>query len=202
MVRLEGKKVTVRPIAGTRPRGDDKESDKNYEVDLMRDNKELAEHLMLIDLGRNDIGRICETGSVNLTDKMIIEKYSHVMHMVSNVEGSINPELLFDVLRATFPAGTVSGAPKIRALQIIFELENITRGIYAGAIGYLGWNGNMDTAIAIRTCVIKSNKLYIQCGAGIVFDSIPESEWDETINKGKAIIKAVENSETVNDFDD
>ena len=193
LVRLEGKKVTVRPIAGTRPRGDDKESDKNYEVDLMRDNKELAEHLMLIDLGRNDIGRICETGSVNLTDKMIIEKYSHVMHMVSNVEGSINPgSSLFDVLRATFPAGTVSGAPKIRALQIIFELENITRGIYAGAIGYLGWNGNMDTAIAIRTCVIKSNKLYIQCGAGIVFDSIPESEWDETINKGKAIIKAVE----------
>jgi len=193
LVRLEDKKVTVRPIAGTRPRGDSKESDDNYEIDLLRDNKELAEHLMLIDLGRNDIGRICETGSIKLTDQMIIERYSHVMHMVSNVEGSINSDSsIFDVLRATFPAGTVSGAPKIRALQIIFELENITRGIYAGAIGYLGWNGNMDTAIAIRTCVIKSNKLYIQCGAGIVYDSIPESEWDETINKGKAIIKAVE----------
>ena len=193
LVRLEDKKVTVRPIAGTRPRGDSKESDDNYEIELLRDNKELAEHLMLIDLGRNDIGRICETGSIKLTDQMIIERYSHVMHMVSNVEGTINPgNSFFDVLKATFPAGTVSGAPKIRALQIIFELENITRGIYAGAIGYLGWNGNMDTAIAIRTCVIKSNKLYIQCGAGIVFDSIPESEWDETINKGKAIIKAVE----------
>ena len=193
LVRLEDKKVTVRPIAGTRPRGDSKESDDNYEIDLLRDNKELAEHLMLIDLGRNDIGRICETGSIKLTDQMIIERYSHVMHMVSNVGGSVNPDSsFFDVLRATFPAGTVSGAPKIRALQIIFELENITRGIYAGAIGYMGWNGNMDTAIAIRTCVIKSNKLYIQCGAGIVFDSIPESEWDETISKGKAIIKAVQ----------
>ena len=193
LVRLEDKKVTVRPIAGTRPRGDSKESDDNYEIELLRDNKELAEHLMLIDLGRNDIGRICQTGSIKLTDQMIIERYSHVMHMVSNVEGTINSgSSFFDVLRATFPAGTVSGAPKIRALQIIFELENITRGIYAGAIGYLGWNGNMDTAIAIRTCVIKSNKLYIQCGAGIVYDSIPESEWDETINKGKAIIKAVE----------
>ena len=193
LVRLEDKKVTVRPIAGTIHRGESKESDDNYEIELLRDNKELAEHLILIDLGRNDIGRICETGSIKLTDQMIIERYSHVMHMVSNVEGSINPgSSFFDVLRATFPAGTVSGAPKIRALQIIFELENITRGIYAGAIGYLGWNGNMDTAIAIRTCVIKSNKLYIQCGAGIVYDSIPESEWDETINKGKAIIKAVE----------
>ncbi len=193
LVRLEDKKVTVRPIAGTRPRGADNDSDKNYEIDLLKDRKELAEHLMLIDLGRNDIGRICETGSVVLTDKMIIERYSHVMHMVSNVEGIIKSNYsLFDVLKATFPAGTVSGAPKIRALQIIFELENITRGIYAGAIGYLGWNGNMDTAIAIRTCVIKSEKLHIQCGAGIVYDSIPESEWDETINKGKAITKAVE----------
>jgi anthranilate synthase component 1 len=148
---------------------------------------------MLIDLGRNDIGRICKTGTVKLTDQMIVEKYSHVMHMVSNVEGKIKPnQSMFDVLRATFPAGTVSGAPKIRALQIIFELEKISRGIYAGAIGYLGWNGNMDTAIAIRTCVITSEKLHIQCGAGIVYDSIPELEWDETINKGKAIIKALE----------
>ena len=193
LARLENNKVTVRPIAGTRPRGSSPESDKDYEADLLNDSKELAEHLMLIDLGRNDIGRICETGTVELTDQMIIEKYSHVMHIVSNVEGKLKPELsMFDVLKATFPAGTVSGAPKIRALQIIFELENINRGIYAGAIGYLGWNGNMDTAISIRTCVIKSNKLHIQCGAGIVYDSIPENEWDETINKGKAIIKALE----------
>jgi len=193
LARLENNKVTVRPIAGTRPRGSNSKVDKKYEIDLINDKKELAEHLMLIDLGRNDIGRICETGSVSLTDQMIIEKYSHVMHIVSNVEGKIKPKLsMFDVLRATFPAGTVSGAPKIRALQIIFELENINRGIYAGAIGYLGWNGNMDTAIAIRTCVIKSNKLYIQCGAGIVYDSVPENEWDETINKGKAIIRALE----------
>tara|TARA_Y100000768_G_scaffold141922_1_gene105775 strand:- start:1802 stop:3262 length:1461 start_codon:yes stop_codon:yes gene_type:complete len=193
LARLENRKVTVRPIAGTRPRGDSPIQDKKNEVDLINDKKELAEHLMLIDLGRNDIGRICKTGTVNLTDKMIIEKYSHVMHIVSNVEGTLGPKhSMFDVLRATFPAGTVSGAPKIRALQIIFELENINRGIYAGAIGYFGWNGNMDTAIAIRTCVIKSNKLYIQCGAGIVYDSIPENEWDETINKGKAIIRALE----------
>ena len=193
LVRLEDENITVRPIAGTRPRSDDNKKDKDYEIDLLNDKKELAEHLMLIDLGRNDIGRICKTGSINLTDQMIIEKYSHVMHMVSNVEGQIKPNLsMFDVLRATFPAGTVSGAPKIRALQIIFELENISRGIYAGAIGYLGWNGNMDTAIAIRTCVIKSEKLHIQCGAGIVYDSVPELEWDETINKGKAIIKALE----------
>ncbi len=193
LARLENSKVTVRPIAGTRPRSDNQAEDKRYETDLINDKKELAEHLMLIDLGRNDIGRICQTGTVDLTDQMIIEKYSHVMHIVSNVEGKIQPELsMFDVLKATFPAGTVSGAPKIRALQIIFELENINRGIYAGAIGYLGWNGNMDTAIAIRTCVIKSKKLYIQCGAGIVYDSVPENEWDETINKGKAIIKALE----------
>ena len=193
LVRLEDEDITVRPIAGTRPRSDNYQKDKDYEIDLLNDKKELAEHLMLIDLGRNDIGRICKTGTVKLTDKMIVEKYSHVMHMVSNVEGKIKPnQSMFDVLRATFPAGTVSGAPKIRALQIIFELEKINRGIYAGAIGYLGWNGNMDTAIAIRTCVIKSEKLHIQCGAGIVYDSIPELEWDETINKGKAIIKALE----------
>ena len=193
LVRLEDEDITVRPIAGTRPRSDNYQKDKDYEIDLLNDKKELAEHLMLIDLGRNDIGRICKTGTVKLTDQMIVEKYSHVMHMVSNVEGKIKPnQSMFDVLRATFPAGTVSGAPKIRALQIIFELEKINRGIYAGAIGYLGWNGNMDTAIAIRTCVIKSEKLHIQCGAGIVYDSIPELEWDETINKGKAIIKALE----------
>ncbi len=193
LVRLENKKVTVRPIAGTRPRGSTPDEDNKLEIDLKNDTKELAEHLMLIDLGRNDIGRICKVGSVNLTDKMIIEKYSHVMHMVSNVEADIKDNLnMFDVLQATFPAGTVSGAPKIRALQIIYELENIKRGIYAGAIGYLGWNGNMDTAIAIRTCVIKDDELSIQCGAGVVYDSVPENEWDETINKGMAIIRAVE----------
>tara|TARA_B100000575_G_C23129692_1_gene655078 strand:- start:2501 stop:2965 length:465 start_codon:yes stop_codon:yes gene_type:complete len=149
---------------------------------------------MLIDLGRNDIGRVSEIGSVKLTDTMIIEKYSHVMHMVSNVTSKLDSKLTsMDVLRATFPAGTVSGAPKIRAIQIIYELEPIKRGIYAGAIGYLGWNGNMDTAIAIRTCIIKESVLNIQCGAGIVHDSIPEKEWDETINKGRAIIQAYKN---------
>lgn len=193
LVRLENKKVTVRPIAGTRPRGSSLENDSKLELDLQNDIKELAEHLMLIDLGRNDVGRISEIGSVKLTDKMIIEKYSHVMHMVSNVEAMIKSDVnMFDVLRATFPAGTVSGAPKIRALQIIYELENIKRGIYAGAIGYLGWNGNMDTAIAIRTCVIKNKELFVQCGAGVVYDSIPDNEWEETLNKGKAIITAVE----------
>ena len=149
---------------------------------------------MLIDLGRNDAGKVSKIGSIKLTDKMIIEKYSHVMHMVSNVTGEINDGLgMIDVLKSTFPAGTVSGAPKIRAIEIIYEQETIKRGIYAGAIGYLGWNGNMDTAIAIRTSVIKNDKLYIQCGAGIVNDSIAELEWEETMNKGKAIIQAYSN---------
>ena len=194
LVRLEDDNLTVRPIAGTRPRGKDTNQDKSFEEELKRDPKEIAEHLMLIDLGRNDIGRVSEIGSVKLTDKMIIEKYSHVMHMVSNVTSKLDSKLTsMDVLRATFPAGTVSGAPKIRAIQIIYELEPIKRGIYAGAIGYLGWNGNMDTAIAIRTCIIKESVLNIQCGAGIVHDSIPEKEWDETINKGRAIIQAYKN---------
>jgi len=194
LVRLENKNLTVRPIAGTRPRGCDKKEDDAFEYDLKRDPKEIAEHLMLIDLGRNDIGRVSEIGTVKLTDKMIIEKYSHVMHMVSNVTSKLKSDMgLMDVLRATFPAGTVSGAPKIRALEIIYELEPVKRGIYAGAIGYLGWNGNMDTAIAIRTCIIKESKLNIQCGAGIVFDSVPEREWEETINKGMAIIQAYKN---------
>ena len=194
LVRLEDDNLTVRPIAGTRPRGKDANQDKFFEEELKRDPKEIAEHLMLIDLGRNDIGRVSEIGSVKLTDTMIIEKYSHVMHMVSNVTSKLDSKLTsMDVLRATFPAGTVSGAPKIRAIQIIYELEPIKRGIYAGAIGYLGWNGNMDTAIAIRTCIIKESVLNIQCGAGIVHDSIPEKEWDETINKGKAIMQAYKN---------
>ena len=159
---------------------------------------------MLIDLGRNDVGKVSKIGSVKLTENMIIEKYSHVMHMVSNVIGEIKENItMTDVLKATFPAGTVTGAPKIRAIEIIYELESLKRGIYAGAIGYLGWNGNMDTAIAIRTCVIKDNILNIQCGAGIVNDSIPENEWVETINKGKAILQAYTNlEERENDSND
>ncbi len=192
LVRLEEGEVTVRPIAGTRPRGKTPEQDKALEKELLNDPKELAEHLMLIDLGRNDAGRVSKTGTVKLTDKMIVEHYSHVMHIVSNVEGELNPDMsAMDVLRATFPAGTVSGAPKIRAMEIIDELEPVKRGIYSGAVGYLSWNGNMDTAIAIRTAVIKDKKLYIQAGAGIVYDSVAENEWDETMNKARAIFRAV-----------
>ena len=194
LVRLEDDLITVRPIAGTRPRGKNENEDNILENELRNDPKELAEHLMLIDLGRNDAGKVSKVGSIKLTDKMMIEKYSHVMHMVSNVTGNIEKKLgMIDVLKSTFPAGTVSGAPKIRAIDIIYELETVKRGIYAGAIGYLGWNGNMDTAIAIRTCVIKDGKLNIQCGAGIVNDSIAELEWEETLNKGKAIVQAYKN---------
>lgn len=192
LVRLEDEAVTVRPIAGTRPRGKDRASDLALEKDLLNDPKELAEHLMLIDLGRNDAGRVSQTGTVELTEKMIVERYSHVMHIVSNVEGRLKPDMsAMDVLRATFPAGTVSGAPKIRAMEIIDELEPVKRGIYSGAVGYLSWGGNMDTAIAIRTAVIKDDMLYIQAGAGIVYDSVPQNEWLETMNKGRAIFRAV-----------
>ena len=196
LVRLDGpsedKEITVRPIAGTRKRGDDKARDLEMEKELLNDPKELAEHLMLIDLGRNDAGRVSKTGTVKLTKKMGIERYSHVMHIVSNVVGKLLPDMsAIDILRATFPAGTVSGAPKIRAMEIINELEPVKRGIYSGAIGYLAWNGNMDTAIAIRTGVIKDDILYIQAGAGVVYDSIPELEWKETMNKARAIFKAV-----------
>ncbi|MCP4878231.1 MAG: anthranilate synthase component I [Gammaproteobacteria bacterium] len=192
LVRLEDEAVTVRPIAGTRPRGKTPEADLELERELLNDPKELAEHLMLIDLGRNDAGRVSQVGSVNLTEKMIVERYSHVMHIVSNVEGQIKPAMsAFDVLRATFPAGTVSGAPKIRAMEIIDELEPVKRGIYSGAVGYISWSGNMDTAIAIRTAVIKDEQLYIQAGAGIVYDSVPANEWAETMNKGRAIFRAV-----------
>ncbi len=192
LVRLEDDVVTVRPIAGTRPRGSTEAEDKALEEELLADPKELAEHLMLIDLGRNDAGRVSEIGSVELTDKMIVERYSHVMHIVSNVTGRILPGLsAIDVLRATFPAGTVSGAPKIRAMEIIDELEPVKRGVYAGAVGYLSWSGNMDTAIAIRTAVIKDDVLHIQAGAGIVADSVPANEWAETMNKGRAIFRAV-----------
>ncbi len=196
LVRVEDDTVTVRPIAGTRPRGKDEEQDLALEQDLLADPKELAEHLMLIDLGRNDVGRIAETGSVELTEKMLVERYSHVMHIVSNVTGKLKPEMsAMDVLRATFPAGTVSGAAKVRAMEIIDEMEPVKRGIYSGAVGYWSWSGNMDTAIAIRTAVIKDKTLHIQAGAGIVYDSIPENEWDETMNKGRAIFRAVARAE-------
>ena len=192
LVRLEDDMITVRPIAGTRPRGKTEEEDTTFEKELLTDPKELAEHLMLIDLGRNDAGRVAKMGSVTLTEKMLIERYSHVMHIVSNVTGKlIDGMSAIDVLRATFPAGTVSGAPKIRAMEIIDELEPVKRGIYSGAVGYLSWNGNMDTAIAIRTAVIKDKILHIQAGAGIVADSVPQNEWDETMNKGRAIFRAV-----------
>jgi anthranilate synthase component 1 len=196
LVRLEEGEVTVRPIAGTRRRGHSDEEDSALEQELLADPKELAEHLMLIDLGRNDTGRVAQVGTVKLTDKMIVERYSHVMHIVSNVTGELNEGMsAIDVLRATFPAGTVSGAPKIRAMEIIDELEPVKRGVYSGAVGYLSWNGNMDTAIAIRTAVIKDDTLHIQAGAGIVADSVPRLEWKETMNKGRAIFRAVELAE-------
>jgi anthranilate synthase component 1 len=196
LVRLEDDMVTVRPIAGTRRRGATPEQDIELEKDLLADPKELAEHLMLIDLGRNDVGRVAEIGTVQLTDKMIVERYSHVMHIVSNVTAQLQQgESAFDVLAATFPAGTVSGAPKIRAMEIIDELEPVKRGVYAGAVGYIAWSGNLDTAIAIRTAVIKNNMLHIQAGAGIVYDSVPTNEWDETMNKGRAIFRAVSMAE-------
>ncbi len=192
LVRLEDNTVTVRPIAGTRPRGKTPAEDDALEQELLADPKELAEHLMLIDLGRNDAGRVSQIGTVELTDKMIVERYSHVMHIVSNVIGKLQPgNDAFDVLKATFPAGTVSGAPKIRAMEIIDELEPVKRGVYSGAVGYISWSGNLDTAIAIRTAVIKDKTLHIQAGAGIVYDSVPRNEWDETMNKGRAIFRAV-----------
>jgi anthranilate synthase component 1 len=192
LVRLEDNTITVRPIAGTRRRGATHEQDLALEQELLADPKELAEHLMLIDLGRNDTGRVAEIGTVKLTDKMIVERYSHVMHIVSNVTGTLQQgKDAFDVLAATFPAGTVSGAPKIRAMEIIDELEPVKRGVYSGAVGYVSWSGNLDTAIAIRTAVIKDGQLYIQAGAGIVYDSIPRNEWDETMNKARAVFRAV-----------
>jgi anthranilate synthase component 1 len=192
LTRLEDGEVTVRPIAGTRPRGADEAEDRALEAELLADEKERAEHLMLIDLGRNDVGRVAETGTVAMREQMVIERYSHVMHIVSMVSGQIRAgATALDALRATFPAGTVSGAPKIRAMEIIRELEPVKRGVYAGAVGYIGWNGNMDTAIAIRTAVIKDDLLHIQAGAGIVHDSDPTREWEETMNKGRALFRAV-----------
>ncbi|TNC84608.1 MAG: anthranilate synthase component I [Thalassolituus sp.] len=192
LARLEDGEVTVRPIAGTRYRGQTPEEDKALEEELLSDPKEIAEHLMLIDLGRNDVGRIAQSGQVKVTDQMVVERYSHVMHIVSNVTGKVKEGVsAMDVLRAAHPAGTLSGAPKIRAMEIIDEFESTKRGVYGGAVGYLSWNGNMDTAIAIRTAVIKDGILNIQAGAGVVADSIPRLEWKETMNKGRAVFRAV-----------
>ncbi len=196
MVRKEGDRVELRPIAGTRPRGATPEDDSRLADELLADPKELAEHVMLVDLGRNDLGRVCTTGSVKVSELMLVERYSHVMHIVSNVQGQLSAERdAFDLVRATFPAGTLSGAPKVRAMQIIDELEPVRREIYGGAVGYFSFSGNMDLAIAIRTLVIKDGKVHLQAGAGIVADSDPATEWQETVNKGMAVMRAVEIAE-------
>ena len=193
LLRVEEGEVTVRPLAGTRPRGVTPEQDLALERELLNDPKEIAEHLMLIDLGRNDVGRVAQTGSVKLTEKMLIERYSHVMHIVSNVTGKLRPGLdALDALAATFPTGTLTGAPKVRAMEIIDELEPVKRGIYGGAVGYLSGDGNMDMAIAIRTAVIKDGQVHVQAGAGVVADSKPEAEWEETMNKARALMRAAE----------
>jgi anthranilate synthase component 1 len=191
-VRLTGDRVEIRPIAGTRHRGETEAEDLALEKDLLADAKECAEHLMLVDLARNDIGRVCQYGSVEVPDYMTIERYSHVMHIVSQVVGTIaEGQTAYDLLRATFPAGTLSGAPKVRALQIISELEQCQRGLYGGALGYFGYEGNHDSCIGIRTAVIKDGRIYIQSGAGVVADSVPENEFMETVNKAKGLLKAV-----------
>jgi len=192
LVRVQDGTVTVRPIAGTRHRGATHEEDVALEAELLADPKERAEHLMLIDLGRNDVGRVADAGSVAVSEQFAVERYSHVMHIVSEVQGRLREGANFaDVLKATFPAGTVSGAPKIRALEVIRELEPVKRNIYSGAVGYLGWWGDADTAIAIRTAVIQDGRLHVQAGAGIVYDSDPQKEWEETLNKGRALFRAV-----------
>ena len=192
LVRFEEGEVTVRPIAGTRRRGKTPEEDEALAADLLADPKEIAEHLMLIDLGRNDVGQIAQSGSVSLTEKMVIERYSHVMHIVSNVTGRARDGVsAMAALRASLPAGTLSGAPKVRAMEIIDELEPVKRGVYGGAVGYLSWSGNMDTAIAIRTALVKDGQLIIQAGAGVVADSVPENEWEEVLNKSRAMLRAV-----------
>ena len=191
LARLEDEQVTVRPIAGTRRRGETAADDLMLEQEMLSDPKEIAEHLMLIDLGRNDVGRISQSGSVEVTERMVVERYSHVMHITSNVIGQVNEGMnAIDVLKATLPAGTLSGAPKIRAMEIIDELEPVKRNIYGGAVGYIGWNGNMDMAIAIRTAVIKDKMLHVQAGGGVVADSEPELEWEETMNKARAVMRA------------
>jgi anthranilate synthase component 1 len=189
----EGNKVTIRPLAGTRPRGATPEDDKATEVELINDPKERAEHVMLIDLARNDIGRIAKTGSVKVTEAFSVERYSHVMHIVSNVEGMLKDGMRsMDVLRATFPAGTLTGAPKVHAMELIDQLEPVKRGIYGGACGYLSFAGDMDVAIAIRTGIIKNDTLYVQAAAGVVADSVPEMEWQETEHKARALLRASE----------
>ena len=193
LARLEDDEVTVRPIAGTRRRGRDEKDDLEMEKEMTSDPKEIAEHLMLIDLGRNDVGKIAKPGTVEVTEKFGVERYSHVMHMVSNVKAEVRKGTsAMDVFRATFPCGTVSGAPKIRAMEIIDEIEPVKRGIYGGAIGYLSWQGNMDMAIAIRTAIIKDEIMHVQAGGGWVADSDPELEWKESLNKGRALFKAAE----------
>ena len=193
LVRKEGETITLRPIAGTRPRGATREADEKLATELLSDPKEIAEHVMLLDLGRNDVGRVAAIGTVKVTEQMVVERYSHVMHIVSNVDGTLRPGLsALDVLRASFPAGTVSGAPKVRAMEIIDELEPSRRGIYAGAVGYISFQGDMDLAIAIRTAVLKDGMLYAQVGAGIVHDSVPENEWRETLTKARALLRAAE----------
>ena len=193
LVRKEADNITLRPIAGTRPRGATRDADEALATELLADPKEIAEHVMLLDLGRNDVGRVAQTGSVKVSDRMVIERYSHVMHIVSNVEGRLKPGLTsIDVLRATFPAGTVSGAPKVRAMEIIDELEPTRRGIYSGAVGYISFQDDMDTAIALRTAVVKDGVLYAQAGGGIVHDSSPEGEWQETLNKLRALQRAAD----------
>ena len=193
LVRLRGGEVTIRPIAGTRPRGKNSKEDKKYELDLLKDKKELAEHLMLLDLGRNDVGKVSKVNTVKVTEKFKVERYSHVMHIVSNVIGKFNNKFsLFETLLSGFPAGTVSGAPKIRAMEIIDELEKTKRKLYAGGIGYFTPNGEFDTCIALRTALIKNKKFYVQAGAGVVADSKPEKEYAETVNKAKALMRAVD----------
>ena len=197
LAKLENSVVTVRPLAGTRRRGLTEVEDIELEQDLLNDEKEVAEHLMLIDLGRNDIAKVCRPGSVVVSETMAVEKYAHVMHIASNVQGQLQQNLKpMDLLRATLPVGTLSGAPKVRAMQIIDELEPEKRGVFGGAVGYLSWNGNMDTAIAIRTGIIKDQVLYVQAGAGVVADSIAENEWQETINKARSIFHAASFAET------
>jgi anthranilate synthase component 1 len=192
MVRVEGRRITLRPIAGTRRRGETEAEDVRLEKELLADPKELAEHVMLVDLGRNDVGRVAKTGSVEVTELMGVERYSHVMHIVSNVVGELRDECdAFDAFRATFPQGTVSGAPKIRAMEIIDELEPVRRGVYAGAVGYFSYNGNTDTAIALRTLLVKGDRVYIQAGGGVVADSDPAAEYEESINKARAMVRAL-----------
>jgi anthranilate synthase component 1 len=197
-VRCEDRRVEIRPIAGTRRRGQTAEEDKALEQELLADPKERAEHVMLVDLARNDIGRVCEFGTVQVSDLMVIERYSHVMHIVTQVEGKLSPDrTAYDLMRATFPAGTLTGAPKIRAMQLISEMEQTTRGPYGGCVGYFSFNGNLDSCITIRTALIKDGTAYIQAGGGWVYDSVPETEFQETVNKSKAMLKAVAMAEGI-----